>query len=221
MTGEEWLESDNAVAMLEYLKGKTIATPRKLCLFTCAMIRWHFRNQPALLECIEAAQRFVEGPATIEEKRLALAKFDAIQDIRMPMLNLLSLRINLVRHSLTSPVAGYGAEMDWWHHATGAAMCSKEESEPALHAAGLLRDIFVTPLVRRLPRLPASWQSKESTIFQLAQAIYDERAFDRIPILSDAIEDAGCTDANILSHCRQSGEHVRGCWVVDLILGKK
>ena len=56
---------------------------------------------------------------------------------------------------------------------------------------------------------------------QIAQAIYDDRAFDRMPILADALEDAGCMDQTILNHCRQSGEHVRGCWVVDLLLGKE
>jgi hypothetical protein len=55
---------------------------------------------------------------------------------------------------------------------------------------------------------------------KLAQAIYDEQAFDRLPILADALEEAGCTDADILNHCRSGGEHVRGCWVVDLVLGK-
>ena len=54
----------------------------------------------------------------------------------------------------------------------------------------------------------------------LAGAIYDERAFDRLPVLGDALEDAGCADAAILAHCRGPGEHVRGCWVVDLLLGK-
>ena len=54
----------------------------------------------------------------------------------------------------------------------------------------------------------------------LANLIYDERAFDRLPILADALEDAGCDDADILRHCREPGEHVRGCWVVDLLLGK-
>ena len=52
------------------------------------------------------------------------------------------------------------------------------------------------------------------------RSIYDDRAFDRLPILADALEDAGCADAAILSHCRGPGEHVRGCWVVDLLLGK-
>ena len=54
----------------------------------------------------------------------------------------------------------------------------------------------------------------------MAQSIYDARAFDRLPLLADALEDAGCADADILSHCRTPGEHVRGCWVVDLLLGK-
>jgi hypothetical protein len=54
----------------------------------------------------------------------------------------------------------------------------------------------------------------------LAQAIYDHKAFDRMPILADALEEAGCTEEDILNHCRQPGEHVNGCWVVDLLLGK-
>ncbi|MBM4071279.1 MAG: hypothetical protein FJ271_20430 [Planctomycetes bacterium] len=61
----------------------------------------------------------------------------------------------------------------------------------------------------------------DDTIPRLAHSIYDERAFDRLPILADALEAAGCTDAEILSHCRGPGPHVRGCWVVDLILGKE
>jgi hypothetical protein len=58
------------------------------------------------------------------------------------------------------------------------------------------------------------------SVKHLAEAIYEDRAFDRLPILADALEDAGCTNADILNHCRQPGEHVRGCWVVDLLLDK-
>lgn len=67
-----------------------------------------------------------------------------------------------------------------------------------------------------------SWlASNNGTVVKLAQAIYDERAFDRLPILADALEDAGCTNQDILAHCRGGGEHSRGCWVVDLLLGKE
>jgi len=81
----------------------------------------------------------------------------------------------------------------------------------------LVREIFGNPL--RPAVVDPSWQT--STVVALAQAIYHERAYDRMPILSDALEDAGCTNADILSHCRGPGPHVRGCWVVDLLLGKE
>jgi hypothetical protein len=60
-----------------------------------------------------------------------------------------------------------------------------------------------------------------SDVLALARGIYDDRAFDRMPILADALQDAGCDSADILDHCRDSKQvHVRGCWVVDLVLGK-
>jgi hypothetical protein len=68
------------------------------------------------------------------------------------------------------------------------------------------------------PKVDPAWLTAK--VVALAQAIYDDRAFDRLPILADALEDAGCTNQDILAHCRQPGEHVRGCWVVDLLLGK-
>lgn len=55
----------------------------------------------------------------------------------------------------------------------------------------------------------------------LAQGIYEDRAFDRLPFLLDALMDAGCDDEAILDHCRREGPHGRGCWVVDLVLGKE
>jgi hypothetical protein len=95
-----------------------------------------------------------------------------------------------------------------------------EKSEPtgAEHAVqvALIRDIFGNPF--RPATLDPAWCS--STTTQLAAGIYDERAFDRLPILADALEEAGCADPDILAHCRGPGPHVRGCWVVDLLLGK-
>jgi hypothetical protein len=58
------------------------------------------------------------------------------------------------------------------------------------------------------------------TVTKLAQAIYDEEAFDRLPILADALEESGCTETSLLNHLRGHGTHVRGCWALDLILGK-
>jgi len=69
------------------------------------------------------------------------------------------------------------------------------------------------------PVLNPAWLTP--TVQSIAACIYQDRAFDRLPILADALEEAGCTNADVLLHCRQPGEHVRGCWVVDLVLGKK
>jgi hypothetical protein len=54
----------------------------------------------------------------------------------------------------------------------------------------------------------------------MAQKMYDSRDFSDMPVLADALEEAGCRDADILGHCRSGGEHFRGCWVIDLLLGK-
>jgi hypothetical protein len=51
--------------------------------------------------------------------------------------------------------------------------------------------------------------------------MYEERDFAGMPILADALEEAGCNNADILAHCREPGVHVRGCWVVDLLLAKE
>jgi hypothetical protein len=85
--------------------------------------------------------------------------------------------------------------------------------------ANLLRDVVGNSIsLPRVDRARLKWNG--GTVVAISQAIYDERAFDRMPILADALEDAGCDDAEILTHCREPGEHARGCWVIDLLLGK-
>jgi hypothetical protein len=87
-------------------------------------------------------------------------------------------------------------------------------------APNLLRCVFANPY-RSITMKPAWLAWNDGTLHKIAQAIYDDRAFDRMPILADALEDAGCDNADILRHCREPGEHVRGCWVIDLLLGKE
>jgi hypothetical protein len=84
------------------------------------------------------------------------------------------------------------------------------------YQAQVLRDVFGNPF-RRVEFDP-TWRT--STAVLLARGIYDGDWFDRLPILADALQDAGCEDADLLGHCRGPGPHVRGCWVVDLVLGK-
>ena len=80
---------------------------------------------------------------------------------------------------------------------------------------------FATEWTRKYWKLILNISWLTPTVQSIAAAIDQDRAFDRLPILADALEEAGCTNADVLLHCRQPGEHVRGCWVVDLVLGKK
>ncbi|MBM3979516.1 MAG: hypothetical protein FJ304_04385 [Planctomycetes bacterium] len=82
----------------------------------------------------------------------------------------------------------------------------------------LLHDIF-GPLPFRDVAVPPSWLT--SDVVLLARGIYDDKAFDRMPILADALQDAGCDNDEVLNHCRDAtATHVRGCWVIDLLLGR-
>jgi hypothetical protein len=80
----------------------------------------------------------------------------------------------------------------------------------------LLHDIFGNPF--RPVTIDPAWRTTTAT--QLARGMYDARDFAAMPILADALQDAGCEEVSILDHCRGRGPHVRGCWVVDLVLGK-
>jgi hypothetical protein len=83
----------------------------------------------------------------------------------------------------------------------------------------LIRDIFGNPFdpARPLPAAVLAWH--DATVPRIARGIYDEQAFERLPILADALLDAGSDDGELIAHCRAPGPHVRGCWAIDLILG--
>jgi hypothetical protein len=85
--------------------------------------------------------------------------------------------------------------------------------------AELLREVFGNPFRPvSISRSVLAWN--DGTVVKLARAIYDERAFDRLPVLADALEEAGCDHADLPGHCRAPGPHVRGCWAVDLLLNQ-
>ena len=91
------------------------------------------------------------------------------------------------------------------------------EHSTAVGQAALLHELFGNPF--RTVVAEPGWLT--ATVISLAQAIYYERAFDRMPILADALEDAGCDNREMLDHCRGPGPHVLGCWIVDLLLRKE
>jgi hypothetical protein len=85
--------------------------------------------------------------------------------------------------------------------------------------ADLLREVAGNPF--RPVALRHLWRVWEGgTVVKLARAIYDGRRFEDLPVLGDALEDAGCADEAVLAHCRGPGEHVRGCWLLDGLLGQ-
>jgi hypothetical protein len=116
----------------------------------------------------------------------------------------------------TGPVGRDSSSLSVWCGGVGgsphiAVIC------PGADAAGLVREVFGNPF-RRAPFTP-EWRS--ATALTLARQMYDTRDFSALPILADALQDAGCDNEDILDHCRGPGPHVRGCWVVDLVLGKE
>ena len=94
---------------------------------------------------------------------------------------------------------------------------SKVYEEIARRQNLLIRDIFGNPF--RPVTLDPRWLT--STVLDLARIIYDERVYERMPILADALMDAGCDSETLINHCRGPGPHVRGCWVVDLLTGRE
>jgi hypothetical protein len=85
------------------------------------------------------------------------------------------------------------------------------------HIPAITRDIFGNPF--RPVAFDSAWRN--STAIGVASTMYDSHDFGEMPILADALQDAGCEHTDILSHCRGDGPHVRGCWVVDHVLGKE
>lgn len=79
-----------------------------------------------------------------------------------------------------------------------------------------MQELFGNPF--RSVAFDPAWRT--STVLALTEGIYADHAFDHLPILADALQDVGCDSDDILTHCRGEGPHVRGCWVVDLVLGK-
>lgn len=83
-----------------------------------------------------------------------------------------------------------------------------------------MHDIFGNPF--QPVTVDPAWRAwNDATVAKLAEGVYNEKAFNRLPILGDALEEAGCTATDLLRHCRQPGNHVRGCWALDLCLAKE
>ncbi len=214
MNETEWLTASDPTAMLTAVKKKWHA--RKLRLFASACCRRIEGVIPdeAGRRAVEVAERFANGEATGKElrsARTAVARATANYD---PMDGLSEYQADQALTATLNAVAEWGQTVFAAECAADAVPDKTAEQTVQSH---LLRDIFGNPF-RPVVFAPA-WRSEP--VSALATGIYADRAFDRMPVLADALEEAGCDDTDILTHCRGPGPHVKGCWVVDLILGKE
>jgi hypothetical protein len=212
MTEAEWLQCCDPAVMLESLQGKL--SERKLRLFACACCRrvWRWMTDARNRGALEAAERYVDGLASEQELQTA---HDAVAGLWRAQ-----GQIALPAAWVTNPDAHQAAAMTARAAGYVEARATKKGLRHWLQRqANLLRDVIGNPF-RPVAVDPQWLRWNGCTISKLAQVLHEERAFERLPILGDALEDAGCGDKAILTHCRFADEHVRGCWVVDLILGR-
>jgi hypothetical protein len=245
MAEKEWLEGTDPSALLGVLKGR--ASVRKCQLYLCGGCRHiaHLFFRRGSLTAVEVAERFADGEASIEEleraewaAELAILGFE-LENTHLPdtdpwrmdvVPRLVELgavpeavlsrgewqvdeRIRL-RLGAAAELAMYCAlwsltrsESEW------QARLSRRVDWPGRWLSDC---VFGNPF--RPVQLNPSWLTP--AVCSLSRTIYDERRFEDLPILADALEEAGCLHSDILNHCRGPRLHVRGCWAVDLVLGK-
>jgi hypothetical protein len=236
MTEAEWLAHIEPAPLIRFLTGT--ASERNLRLFgiACCRLVWDNLEEPKIRELVVISERFADGAATSSQLRAAWSDAqDAYienqglagnQDVEESVLGLgekldLALVIQWGKESsvfedLPSEQCEHEAgDQDGRNRTFGERLDRREQKAKAIHA-DLLRDIFGNPF--RPVTFSPDWRT--DTAVALARTMYESREFGAMPMLADALQDAGCDNDDILDHCRQPGTHVRGCWVVDLVLGK-
>jgi hypothetical protein len=211
-------------ALVQFVRGRY----RKLRLFACACCRhvWNLLGDERCRSAIEVMELVLEGKADLKQLDGTMLPASLVtESMKTRGHGEDSTRIHLARVGARAARAAVhddiaGAARDCADAADWAGLPNPVGTSRAYQAA-LLRDILGNPF--RLPRSVdvalLAWN--DGTVRTISERIYEDWAFDQLPVLADALEDAGCADANILAHCRGPGPHVRGCWVVDLILGKQ
>jgi hypothetical protein len=215
MTEAEWLACEDPERLLVFLRGT--ARERKLRLFACACCRrvWHLLTDADSRAAAEAAERFADGlerkghlstvrararRVTFVQRGAAYIAWRAAFD-KLP-----SVISSIARGTVYNAAAHPGGGWRNW----------SDVEQESVAVAALLRDIFGNPF--HPVAVDPTWLT--STVVQLAEQMYDSRDFSAMPILGDALMDAGCFDEAIQTHCRGPGPHVRGCHIVDACLGK-
>jgi hypothetical protein len=225
MTELEWERSIEPQPMLWFLSARTSA--RKFQLFAVACCRQHWELFPAqpCRQAVNVAERFADGNATEEEVRIAVEACEThAAEFRWQVgFSAFWAATAAVNCGLSRPDACAYAETaaSYTLHAVAAnsagGLSGDQYDNRAYQQVNLLHDVVGNPF--RPVRFEQGWRTSDAVA--LARRFYQTRDVGLLPILADALQDAGCDSADILDHCRGPGPHVRGCWVVDLILGKE
>jgi hypothetical protein len=214
VTEAEWLEARDPLLMLAILEpwaADEAITDRQLRLFACACSRrlWHMLADQSRKD-VELAERFVDGQASEEEITAPCQEI-----YRAEAGGELPDEPAVARWCILDG-NGYGGPDDYRFEVLRALQAKRGAKEDAAQA-DLLRDIFGSPFSP--VAFDSAWRTEHTVA--IASMMYEARDFAAMPILAEALEDAGCDNADILAHCHEPGVHVRGCWVVDAILERK
>lgn len=247
MTEADWLVCTHPRVMLGGLDDR--GSERKRRLFACASCHKvrHLMSDDGSWNAVLAAERYADGLATAEELDEAAGvangnMLDADNRIRRRadeaayqsavILADELFQLDLAWANAALALEGHALEtssglrpedtermLDSWAEAWGGSgePMGWTEPDPATEMANILRDIFGNPF--RPVAFSPEWGT--SSAVAMATQMYESRDFTAMPILADALQDAGCADEQVLSHCRGEGPHVRGCWVVDAVLNKE
>lgn len=239
MNEAEWLAEQHLFALTEFLRNR--GEHRKLRLFAAACCRrvWDLLCRDAAKKVVELSEAYADGEATEAELRSALSdpQFD---DLEIQEKGKAEPGTQLSVRVLSAIIAARLLADPYYERSCGAYIVAQETSfdptsdfvyDPKVHGEGmylptddaesaeqekLLRDIIGNPF--RLPAFDPGWRTQPTV--GIASKMYKSRDYADMPVLADALEEAGCNDADIIAHCRKPAVHVRGCWVVDLVLGR-
>jgi hypothetical protein len=245
VTEQEWSKTAPALGqMLYHLADSSSERKLRLFLHACCCRIQHALTDDRSRKALAELERLIEGrPGHWDLETLQSLAKEASDAVEAPLYVDGILRANSESYAANAVLCATSSDLGTTrmkeyslssltsaaHYARGVfagevyrRTRNREQAEAADAAeaavqVALLRDIFGNPF--RPVKLKPAWLT--STVVQLARGIYEERAFDRMPILADALQDAGCDNDDVLDHCRDAKQvHVRGCWVVDLVLGK-
>lgn len=242
MTEAEWFSEIEYGRHLQFLRDRLSARQSRLLAvaFCRCVLRLH--GEPAIVQGLEAAEEFADGRCTVQnleayrwqfretavvahEQWLKLSTEDPERSLNYSLLSELAwatayttaqqvaledVAARTARTFMQAQMREVGSLLGPFHASPNKELLDQQRQEFRALVWDVAGNPFATPVDF------ARWRT--STVAAIARGMYLSRDFSALPILADALEDAGCDDVEVLAHCRTPGAHVRGCWVLDQIL---